>query len=74
MGAPDHEVVVLKNLKYYLWICHIQSLSKEAGPRGERIKCNANLEVLNIFGFAAPKPLQLEIHDKAMTFSGFSSR
>lgn len=51
MGAPDHEVVVLENLKYYLLICYIYSLSKEAGLRGEQMERNAKLEDLVVLGF-----------------------
>lgn len=51
MSAPDHEVVVLENLKCYLLICHIYSLSKGTGLSGEWTECDAKLEDLLVLGF-----------------------
>lgn len=65
----------MKNLKYYLLMCHMQSLSKENGLRGEGITCNAKLELswsqALLFSFWKGRRPQLEMDAKAMSFSGF---
>lgn len=51
MSAPDREAVVLENLKCYLLICHVYSLSKGTGLSAGWTECDAKLEDLVVLGF-----------------------